>query len=789
MKRLALWSGHVDLDSGAVTLDGRTAALRPAELLLLRYLSERPNRTIGRDELRANVFGAGAGLRVRALATTVGRLRRRIERMPSAPRHLVTERHVGYRFVPMDDGAPARHPVPHPVPLHGVLVGRDTELATVASWLAGERLVAVVGPPGVGATSVARALAGRLQGSVWLADGAEGLPEAGIAVIDDPDEMALAAILAQLAACPDLRVVLTTRRPPPSGARVLELAPLSPAHGTEMALALAEQLGVPLSTDAAARIAVRSDGLPLAIRHRVSLLRTEPIAHVLSPAPLPELVEEVRGWLARCSVDEVATLSALAVVRGRFGGEEAEAVLGPGFRERLAAVRDRGLLVRDGDDLRLLSVVRDAVFADDPGPYRRWLVDRAAARAAEVDGPNARAALDWLGARMPDLDDAVVGLASDPAAAERAALARDAWIRLRGGRGRLAALDEAPPGPAIHVLRSAALRDAGDAAGARSALDLAGDGPDSRIERCTLECLYGTPADAEAALRAASARSPDRRGAGRVALAAGTLARRQDDLEGARERFGAALGLWRSAGLDRLVGLALSALSTPEILEGRLEAAATHLSEAVDVFAAAGDLRNLAPTLEQLGIVSSDLGRWDEAEAAWLECLRFETEAGRMPSVANLMARLAMLAHERGRLDLAEQRYREAIGLLREHSALGAVPMPLASLALLLIEQGRKPAARAACDEARALADTHVRPRAAVFARLVGSLLLPPERAREEITAVAAAGPDDTIGALLVACRARVDGDRTQARARLSAQAEHSAAARIALRVLDFDEA
>lgn len=783
MKRIELTGGHVDLESGSVAVDGRDSALRPAEIGLLRHLAERPNQTVSRDELLATVFGYRRGLRSRTVDTTVGRIRARIERDPAAPRHVVTDKHLGYRFVPLD--------LDPSIPTVGVSVGRDAELASVRRWLEDEQLVVVVGPPGVGATHFAATVAAQSSHPTWI-DLATGddrpLPDAGLAVLDGVDDQDLSAIPTHLRDHPALRVLVIARRLPAIGGRILELGPLSPEDGAAMARLLADRAGIPLDDADALRLSVRSEGLPLAIRVRVLLLRTVPIAEVLSPSPLPALVELTRNSLARCAEEEIATLAALAVIRGPFGIEEATAVLGPTATTRLEAVRARSLSIRDGAHLRLLSVVRDAVFAADPTPYWRWLAERASASVPGIDGPDAKAVLDTLGLRLADLDAAVDGLVDDPAAREQAGIARDAWIRIRGTtRGRLAALDQLPDTARVHLLRSVALRDAGDADGARAALDRAGDTPDSRVERCALECLYGTPAVAEDTIRAATGLPLDRRQLGAVALAAGTLARRTNDLERSRERFHAALATWRSAGLDRLAALARMALSTPEILEERYEAAAVYLSDAVDGFAAAGDLRSLAPALQHLGIVWSELGRFDEAEAAYLESLRFETEGGRMPSVANLHTNLAHLAHDRGQLDAAERWYREAIGLLREHCELGTVAMPLAHLGLLLLEQGRKAPARAACDEARELADTHVRPRAAAFARLVVTLLLPPERAREEVLAIAASGVDETLVALLIVCRARIDGDRAHARSRLEVRAERSAAARIALRVLDVE--
>lgn len=73
--------------------------LSPTEARLLDYLIERRGEPVSHRELLARVWGYRDGLESRTLYVTVGRLRQKIEREPSVPRHLLAVPGVGYRFV------------------------------------------------------------------------------------------------------------------------------------------------------------------------------------------------------------------------------------------------------------------------------------------------------------------------------------------------------------------------------------------------------------------------------------------------------------------------------------------------------------------------------------------------------------------------------------------------------------------------------------------------------------------------------------------------------------------
>jgi DNA-binding response OmpR family regulator len=89
------------IDFGALELrtNGSTIRLTLMEAKLLRHLIRNSGRTVSRKSLLEDVWGLREDTDTRAIDNFVVRLRRYIEKDPSNPRHLLTVRGVGYRFV------------------------------------------------------------------------------------------------------------------------------------------------------------------------------------------------------------------------------------------------------------------------------------------------------------------------------------------------------------------------------------------------------------------------------------------------------------------------------------------------------------------------------------------------------------------------------------------------------------------------------------------------------------------------------------------------------------------
>ncbi len=97
---------HVDFRRYEVTARGRTSPLTELELQLLRYFIEHDGDVLTRAEILANVWGERSDLTTRSIDNFVLRLRRMIEANPAEPKHILSVRGAGYRFVARPDDAP-----------------------------------------------------------------------------------------------------------------------------------------------------------------------------------------------------------------------------------------------------------------------------------------------------------------------------------------------------------------------------------------------------------------------------------------------------------------------------------------------------------------------------------------------------------------------------------------------------------------------------------------------------------------------------------------------------------
>lgn len=94
------FNGRVmDFDNLQLSVGLRKMQLTLMEANLLRYLIEREGQVASRQKLLEEVWGVREDTDTRAIDNFVVRLRRYIEDDPSQPRHLLTVRGVGYRFV------------------------------------------------------------------------------------------------------------------------------------------------------------------------------------------------------------------------------------------------------------------------------------------------------------------------------------------------------------------------------------------------------------------------------------------------------------------------------------------------------------------------------------------------------------------------------------------------------------------------------------------------------------------------------------------------------------------
>ena len=88
----------IDLARRSVHRNGAPIELTPIEYRLLTYLARHAGQVLTHEQLLQHVWGSEYGSESQYLWVHIGRLRQKIEASPKAPRHVRTERGMGYRF-------------------------------------------------------------------------------------------------------------------------------------------------------------------------------------------------------------------------------------------------------------------------------------------------------------------------------------------------------------------------------------------------------------------------------------------------------------------------------------------------------------------------------------------------------------------------------------------------------------------------------------------------------------------------------------------------------------------
>ena len=95
----AFADAEINFDTFEVMVHGEAVRLTQLEITLLRYFIENEGRVIPRRELLENVWRMPGTLNTRAPDQFIRRLRKTFEPDPAQPRHFLTIRDAGYRFV------------------------------------------------------------------------------------------------------------------------------------------------------------------------------------------------------------------------------------------------------------------------------------------------------------------------------------------------------------------------------------------------------------------------------------------------------------------------------------------------------------------------------------------------------------------------------------------------------------------------------------------------------------------------------------------------------------------
>jgi len=393
-QRIVLVDGEVDIPSRRVRREKVTLSLTPKEAELLEYLTQRPGRVISRDELLRTVWNYKAGVVSRTVDATVRRLREKIEEDHNHPVQLVTMHGEGYRWNPLEP--------PVDVPKSN-LVGRKGDLARLIRAIQPGTALTVVGPGGIGKTSVLKAVltaapevvwvdltgclsvewalerlemalglvpgaAGRRVGrikrafqsreEVWcVLDAAELLPEIGECLVE------------WCSHCPRVSFVLGSRRLLEfAGERAFELPPLTVGDGAELLVRRWQPWapeGATLENEALGPLVRAAQGNPLELQWLAAELQVASPAEILRDwaSRADDRLPQVWEWL---SEPERKALAPLAVFAGSIPWDAAKEMFGTVPAEGVRRWTAAGLLVRETAEevrFRLPDRVRTFLWA------------------------------------------------------------------------------------------------------------------------------------------------------------------------------------------------------------------------------------------------------------------------------------------------------------------------------------------------------------------------------------------------------------------------------------------
>ena len=88
----------VDFDQRRVTIDDQIVDLSPTEYRLLETLARHAQRTVPTEQLLKEVWGSEYRGEIEHVKRYIWSLRKKVERDPGNPQHILTERGFGYRF-------------------------------------------------------------------------------------------------------------------------------------------------------------------------------------------------------------------------------------------------------------------------------------------------------------------------------------------------------------------------------------------------------------------------------------------------------------------------------------------------------------------------------------------------------------------------------------------------------------------------------------------------------------------------------------------------------------------
>jgi DNA-binding response OmpR family regulator len=99
---LAFGDVSVNLTSQTVSAHGQEHTLSFYEVELLRMLAERAGQPVGRDEILTKIWGLETSSTNRTVDNFIVKLRKKIEKSPDKPQHILTVYGFGYKLIALE---------------------------------------------------------------------------------------------------------------------------------------------------------------------------------------------------------------------------------------------------------------------------------------------------------------------------------------------------------------------------------------------------------------------------------------------------------------------------------------------------------------------------------------------------------------------------------------------------------------------------------------------------------------------------------------------------------------